>query len=222
MLTLSGILLSSVTVIFTFISMYLIDRIGRKPLILKGIAGIALRLLLYSFGFSQASYKFTLQDISKFKFENSRNLIPFADKIYENDVTFKEKMKTILGSHTYKKNDGILLEAATKINANLVLTGILGFIACFAFSLGPVMWVLLSELYPIKYRGIAIGIIAFVNSFISSALQLVFPWELSNLGNSMTFLIFGAIALAGFFVLLKILPENRGKSLEELEITLIK
>ena len=89
MLTLSGILLSSVTVIFTFISMYLIDRIGRKPLILKGIAGIALRLLLYSLGFSQASYKLTLQDISKFKFENSRNLIPFADKIYENDVTSK-------------------------------------------------------------------------------------------------------------------------------------
>ena len=84
------------------------------------------------------------------------------------------------------------------------------------------MWVLLSELYPIKYRGIANGIIAFVNSFLSSALQLLFPWELSNLGNSMTFLIFGAIALAGFFVLLKILPENRGKSLEELEITLIK
>ena len=134
----------------------------------------------------------------------------------------KKKMKTILGSLTYKKNDGILLEAATKINANLVLTGIFGFIACFAFFTRTVMWVLLSELYPIKHRGIAIGIIAFVNSFLSSALQLVFPWELSNLGNSMTFLIFGAIALAGFFVLLKILPETKGKSLEELEITLIK
>ena len=131
-------------------------------------------------------------------------------------------MKTSLGSRTYNKNDGILLEAATKINATLVLAGILGFIACFAFSLGPVMWVLLSELYPIRYRGIAIGIIAFVNSFISSAVQLVFPWELSNLGNYVTFFIFGAIAVAGFFVLLKILPETKGKSLEELEIALIK
>ena len=56
---------------------------------------------------------------------------------------------------------------------------------------------------PYKIQGIAIGIIAFVNSFISSALQLVFPWELSNLGNSMTFFIFGAIASAGFFVLQK-------------------
>ena len=100
----SGILLSSVTVIFTFISMYLIDRLGRRPLMLKGTAGIALSLLLYSFGFSQASYKLTLQDISKFKFENSRNLIPFADKIYENDVTCKEKNENHLGkSHLQKK-----------------------------------------------------------------------------------------------------------------------
>jgi MFS family permease len=79
------------------------------------------------------------------------------------------------------------------------------------------MWVLLSELYPLKYRGLAIGVIAFVNSLISSLVQLIFPWELSNLGNSLTFFIFGAIALVGFFILLKILPETKGKSLEQLE-----
>jgi MFS family permease len=83
------------------------------------------------------------------------------------------------------------------------------------------MWVLLSELYPIKYRGLAIGIIAFVNSLISSMVQLVFPWELSNIGNAGTFFIFGVIALVGFFVLLKILPETKGKSLEALEMDLI-
>ena len=218
----SGILLSSVTVIFTFIAMYLIDRAGRRPLLLVGTAGIALSLLLCAFGFSQATYQLKLQDISQFKFEKSQNLIPLAGNIYENDVDFKEEMKTVLGNRTYNKNDGIILEAATQINATLVLVGILGFIACFAFSLGPVMWVLLSELYPIKYRGIAIGIVAFINSFISSAVQLVFPWELSNLGNAMSFFIFGAIALVGFFVLLKILPETKVKSLEELETALIK
>ena len=218
----SGILLSSVTVLFTFIAMYLIDRAGRRPLLLVGTAGIAISLLLCAFGFNQATYQLKLQDIYQFKFEKSENLIPIAGNVYQNDVDFKEEMKTILGNSTYSKNDGLILEAATQINATLVLVGILGFIACFAFSLGPVMWVLLSELYPIKYRGIAIGIVAFVNSFISSAVQLVFPWELSNLGNAMSFFIFGAIAAVGFFVLLKILPETKGKSLEELETTLIK
>jgi len=218
----SGILLSSVTVIFTFIAMYLIDRAGRRPLLLVGTAGIALSLLLCAFGFHQATYQLTSRDIAQFKFEKAQNLIPLAGKIYQNDIAFKEEMKTVLGNRSYYKNDGVILEAATQINATLVLVGILGFIACFAFSLGPVMWVLLSELYPIKYRGIAIGIVAFVNSFISSAVQLVFPWELSNLGNAMSFFIFGAIAAVGFFVLLKILPETKGKSLEELETTLIK
>ena len=53
-------------------------------------------------------------------------------------------------------------------------------------------------------------------------MQLVFPWELSNLGNAFTFFIFGIIALVGFFVLVKILPETKGKSLEELELELVK
>ena len=119
------------------------------------------------------------------------------------------------------KNDGAILEAATSINANLILIGILGFIGCFAFSLGPVMWVLLSELYPLRYRGLVIGIIAFVNSLISSLVQLVFPWELSHLGNAFTFFLFGMVALVGFLILLKILPETKGKSLEELENELI-
>jgi len=84
------------------------------------------------------------------------------------------------------------------------------------------MWVLLSELYPLKYRGLAIGVIAFINSLISSLVQLIFPWELSNLGNALTFFIFGAIALIGFFVLLKLLPETKGKSLEQLEKELVR
>ena len=92
----------------------------------------------------------------------------------------------------------------------------------FAFSLGPVMWVLLSEIYPLKYRGLAIGVIAFVNSLISSLVQLVFPWELSTLGNSLTFLIFGMIAVIGFLFMIKVVPETKGKSLEELEKNLVR
>ena len=218
----SGILLSTITVIFTFVAMYLIDKMGRRPLLLVGTAGIAVSLLLCAYGFSQATYQLSQEKINQFEFSQSEKLLPFADKVYENDVDFKNDLKTALGNKIYSKNDGAILEAATNINANLVLIGILGFIACFAFSLGPVMWVLLSELYPLKYRGLAIGVIAFVNSLISSLVQLIFPWELSNLGNALTFFLFGAVALIGFFILLKVLPETKGKSLEELEMELVK
>ena len=218
----SGVLLSSISVVFTFVAIYLIDRMGRRPLLLIGTAGIAVSLLLCAYGFNQATYQLSQEKISQFEFTDSEKLMPFADKVYDNDIDFKNDIKSALGNKMYTKNDGAILEAATTINANLILIGILGFIACFAFSLGPVMWVLLSELYPLKYRGLAIGVIAFVNSLISSLVQLIFPWELSNLGNALTFFIFGAIALVGFFILLKLLPETKGKSLEALEKEFVK
>ena len=218
----SGVLLSSITVVFTFVAMYLIDRMGRRPLLLIGTAGIALSLLLCAYGFKQATYQLTSESITELKFEGANKLSIYVDKVYNNDVDFKNDMKSALGNQVYSKNDGAILETATNINATLVLIGVLGFIACFAFSLGPVMWVLLSELFPNKYRGFAIGVIAFVNSFISWIVQLLFPWELSNLGNALTFFIFGAIACIGFFVMIKILPETKGKSLEQIERELVR
>jgi MFS family permease len=194
---------------------------GRRPLLLIGTAGVAISLLVCSYGFNQATYQLSKENIDYFEFPNSEKLMPFAGKVYDNDVDFKNDLKSVLGNQLYNKHDGTILEVATTINASLVLLGILGFIACFAFSLGPVMWVLLSELYPLKYRGLAIGVIAFINSLISSLVQLIFPWELSNLGNALTFFIFGIIALIGFFILLKLLPETKGKSLEELELELV-
>jgi len=218
----SGVLLSSITVVFTFVAMYLIDRMGRRPLLLVGTAGIAIRGLLCAYGFKQATYQLTSESITELKFEGANKLSIYVDKVYNNDVDFKNDMKSALGNQVYSKNDGDILETATIINATLVLIGVLGFIACFAFSLGPVMWVLLSELFPNKYRGFAIGVIAFVNSFISWVVQLIFPWELSNLGNALTFFIFGAIACIGFFVMIKILPETKGKSLEQIERELVR
>jgi sugar porter (SP) family MFS transporter len=121
------------------------------------------------------------------------------------------------GSATYSPS-GELVD----INATLILVGILGFVAGFAFSLGPVMWVLFSELFPNRVRGIAISFVGLINSTVSFVVQLVFPWELENFGNSMTFLIYGLFAAAGLAIVLKILPETKGRSLEELEAELVR
>jgi MFS family permease len=217
----SGVLLSTITVIFTFVAIYLIDRMGRRPLLLIGTAGISISLLLCAYGFNKATYELTSEEIISLNKFDSNKLEPYVGKVYDDDLAFKNDMKSALGNQIYVKNEGDILEVATNINATLVLIGILGFIACFAFSLGPVMWVLLSELYPIKYRGLAIGVIGFVNSFVSWGIQQVFPWELSNFGNALTFLIFGIIAFFGFFILFKILPETKGKSLEQIEKELV-
>ena len=217
----SGVLLSSISIVFTFAAIYLIDRMGRRPLLLVGMAGISVSLLLCAYGFSEATYKLTKAQIAEFEFTEANQLMILADKVYKSDVDFKNAVKAQIGAKVFIKNDGAILEASTTINPTLILIGILGFIACFAFSLGPVMWVLLSELYPLKYRGVIIGSIAFINSLMSFLVQLIFPWELSNLGSATTFLIFGLIASLGLFVCIKILPETKGKSLEALEEDLV-
>ena len=218
----SGVLLSGTSVVFTLVAIYLIDRMGRRPLLLIGIGGIAVSLLLCAYSFKQATYQLTGADIATLENVDKAALSSVADKLYTNDVDFKNDMKIALGNQAYKKNEGAIIEAAVNMNATLVLLGILGFVACFAFSLGPVMWVMLSEMYPNKYRGLAIGFIGFINSFSSWLVQQIFPWELSTLGNALTFFIFGFIALLGFFILANILPETKGKSLEQIERELVR
>jgi MFS family permease len=98
----------------------------------------------------------------------------------------------------------------------------LGFVASFAVSVGPVMWVLFSELFPNWIRGLAISFVGLVNSAVSFGVQVVFPWELENLGSSLTFMIYGVFALLGLIFIILKLPETKGKSLEELEELLVK
>lgn len=218
----SGVLLSFTTVVFTVVAMFLIDKVGRRPLMLVGVGGIALSLLMCAYGFNQATYQLTAEDIAALEGVDTSTLDGVAGVVFESDVAFKTKMKELLGDQFYAKNEGSILENAIEMNASLVLAGILGFIACFAFSLGPVMWVMLSELYPNRIRGLAIGTVGFVNSLTSFCVQFAFPWELSNLGNAMSFSIFGLIAVVGFFLLIRFLPETKGKTLEELEAELVQ
>jgi len=107
-------------------------------------------------------------------------------------------------------------------NPRLILFAILGFVASFAVSLGPVMWVLFSELFPNRVRGVAISFVGLVNSATAFLVTLVFPLQLEVLGNSLTFLIYGLFALAGLVFVMRILPETKGRSLEELEAALVR
>ena len=61
-----------------------------------------------------------------------------------------------------------------------------------------------------------------INSAVSFTVQLVFPWELQNLGSSTTFLVYGVFAVVGLLVVMKLLPETKGRSLEELERVLVR
>ncbi len=102
-------------------------------------------------------------------------------------------------------------------NTWLLLTFILLFIACFAFSYGPVIWVLLSEIFPTKIRGKAMSLAIF-SLWIGTALvgQLT-PYLLKTLKAAGTFWLFAAMTAPALYLALKIIPETKGKSLEDIE-----
>jgi SP family arabinose:H+ symporter-like MFS transporter len=218
-----AILVGLTNLVFTVVAILFIDKLGRKPLLITGVAGIALSMFLLAYGFSSATYTLTDDSIQSLpdalhteRLENMKN------KTYQNDVSFKQAIVQSLGEDDAKQYESVILTAAIDMNPKLILIGILGFVACFAFSIGPVMWVLFSELFPIKVRGLAISLSGFVNSAVSFLVQLIFPWELASFGSSTTFLIYGLFAAVGFFFILFVIPETKGKSLEDLEKILVK
>jgi sugar porter (SP) family MFS transporter len=211
-----------INVVFTLVAMALIDRMGRKPLLLIGIAGIAISMSLTSYGFSQANYQLTVEKAQAIEGLDQGAISAVIGQNFDNDVAFKNALKSTLGESVYARYEGDILEASIQMDPILILIGILGFVASFAISLGPVMWVMLSELFPNWIRGLAISVIGFINSATSWLVQFIFPWELANLGNAITYLIYGLFALVGFLIFWRVLPETKGKSLEEIERELVK
>ena len=95
-------------------------------------------------------------------------------------------------------------------------------IACYAMSLGPVTWVLLSEIFPARIRGVAMATCTFALWTGCTTLTFTFPSMNASLGSSGTFWTYAAICTAGFLFFWRRCPETKGKSLEELEGELIE
>jgi len=166
-----AVLVGIVNLVATVVAIALIDKLGRRPLLISGLVIIASSMLLLAYSFSSATYG----------------------------------------------PGGELID----MNATMVLIGILSFVAGFGISLGPVMWVLFSELFPNRLRGIAISFCGLINSSVSFIVQLVFPWELENFGPATTFLIYGSFAIVGLIFVMRVLPETKGRSLEQLQTELV-
>jgi len=160
-----AIVVGLTNLVFTIVAINLIDRLGRKTLLIIGASGMTIALTVLGFSFNK----------------------PIED-----------------------------------INTAVVLTAILLYVASFAISFGPVMWALISEIFPNLIRGLAVSLVGFFNSLVSFSVTLLFPWELSKIGPSGTFFIFGGMALFGLLFAIFLVPETKGRSLEQLEKELIR
>ncbi len=157
------IVITGVTnVIFTFVGMYAVDRVGRRALLLFGASGLA---CIYA----------------------------------------------VLGTCYYFEVTGIAVVC-------LVVLAI----ACYAMTLAPVVWVVISEIFPTRVRGMAMAVATFALWAACFVLTYTFPLLKVNLGPYGTFWLYGVICVLGFVFVKAMLPETKGKSLEEIEKELTK
>lgn len=155
----SSVVIGVVNVLFTFVALGFVDRAGRRPLLLIGLAVQVVAL-------------------------------------------------AVTGWMFYAGRGGPALLAA-----------ILVYIGAFAMALGPIPWILCSEIFPARVRGRAMSLATFTIWTACYGVAQTFPMlnDSAAVGPAKTFWIYGAFSLLGFFFVFSHVPETKGKTLEEIE-----
>jgi len=151
-----------VNVVMTLVSMRLIDRMGRRPLLLIGTAGIVITLGILGFAF-------------------------------------------------LRPGGGL---------ARVAVVTLMAYVASFAISLGPIFWLLISEIYPLKIRGLAEGTAAASNWAANLLVSLTFLTLVQALGPTRTFWLYGLFGVGAWIFSYYLVPETKGRTLEQIERSL--
>jgi len=106
--------------------------------------------------------------------------------------------------------------------STLTLLGIGLYIASFAVSWGPVQWVMLPELFPLRIRAAAVSLCVVFNWLFNMIVALLFPSLLQAVGAGLNFLFFAVTTALAFLFVRSLLPETKGRSLEEIEQSLLR
>ncbi len=120
----------------------------------------------------------------------------------------------------------IFLSAAflikTQLIAGISLFSIMAYVSFFAFSLGPITWVILSEIFPLKVRSLAMSIAIGVNWISNYLVSLTFLHLINFMGTAGTFFFYALICGVSFWFVYRFIPETKDKTLEEIEADLLK
>jgi len=165
---LTNVISGSVNVLFTFVAIALIDKVGRKPLLLVGALGQAVMLATMAFVFATG------------------DLTP----------------------------DGDLALSAVQGTWALIAANL--YIAFFAFSWGPVMWVMLGEMFPNRFRGAALAVCGLAQWGSNFLITITFPILLTSIGLGFSYGIYAAFGIIAFVFVKKFIIETKGKTLEQM------
>jgi len=149
--------LGIINFVFTVISMFIVDRFGRRPLLVGGMALVALMLFV----------------------------------------------------------TGVMFMIDAGAMGIVIVLGL--YMAFVAVSICAVIWIITPEIFPNRIRGRAMSVATFFNWSSNALAAIIFPWMVAGLGMDKVFIIFGAICTLGTIMFFRMVPETKGKTLEEIE-----
>lgn len=155
---LATVLLGGVNLVMTIVALFLLDKVGRRPLLLLGIAGMTISLI-------HLGYLFGASHVSRFA----------------------------------------------------ILADVIVFLGSFAFSLGPIFWLLISEIYPTTIRGQAMSVASVTVKLTALLVSVTFLSLVGTLGARFSFWIYAIACIAAFVFSFYLVPETKGRTLEEIE-----
>ncbi len=150
-----------VNVILTVVAMQLIDRVGRRPLLLISLAGMSLSLIVLGLAFKLPQLSASLGWIA--------------------------------------------------------VTSLMLYVGSFAVGLGPVFWLVLSEIYPLRIRGRAMSVGTVANWIANLIVALSFLTLTHLMGKAATFWLYGIVSIGAWLFAFFLVPETKGKTLEQIE-----
>ncbi len=150
-----------VNVGFTILAIRLMDRVGRRPLLLVGVAGQIIGLAVLGFAFQ--------------------------------------------------------LHQLAAFIGYIAIISLAIYVGSFAIGLGPIFWLMISEIYPLRVRGAAMSIATLANWGLNLAVALTFLTLIGVLGYPGTFWLYAVIGIAAWIFIFRLVPETKGRSLEEIE-----
>ena len=165
---LQNVISGSVNVLFTFVAIALVDKVGRKPLLMIGALGQAVML---------------------------------------------GTLALIFGTAAVTDGGALQLEGNMGLYALLAANG---YIAFFAFTWGPIMWVMLGEMFPNQFRGAALAVCGLIHWLSNFTITMTFPILLASIGLGLSYGIYAGFGVIAFFFVKRYVVETKGRTLEDM------